>query len=182
LGLALVEQVERVVASLQASLLSAGRHRFLYRGADLVPDPTWPEVAREDLLALLDLVVPLAQRFLREDGSFLPMGALIGSDGRPQLVVAEPSTTLKTMDDVTQVIRTKLQQAVEQQAARAVAIGQDARVRAPIGRRSSDAILVTVEPQHGAAVNVLLPYVVAPTTGVHYAELLTTPARPSLFT
>ena len=107
---------------------------------------------QDDLDALLNVALPLAEKSLRESGEFYPYAASISSDGQTSIAMAGPEG-----DDVPSVAGSMVSLLVnglrsQKGSLRACAV--IANVRAG----DSDAARVELEHRDGLALVVLLPY------------------------
>ncbi len=116
---------------------------------------TWRDQASQqaqaDLDGLLNVVLPLAQKMLSENGEFFPFGAIVTNEGRSELVAADPGlgerpASTSVLDELLGGFRAKRDQT------RATATCAD------VHRGDSDAVMVALEHHEGVARKLFLPY------------------------
>ena len=114
--------------------------------------------AKQEAESLTTELLPFAQQLLRRHGEFYPYGGLLHADGSVVHVGAEdPDAPTPDAASMTETLRRRLREGVEQSGARAAAIVCWARVTPPGGAHPSDAIEVLVQHREGYCANVFFP-------------------------
>jgi len=107
--------------------------------------------AQADLDALLNAVLPFAERTLSKYGEMFPFGAAVSSDGQLELLASDPGAGERPESEV--VLRALYDGArASSRDRRAFAFVADVRVN------TSDAVRVELEHREGVAIVVLVPY------------------------
>jgi hypothetical protein len=111
-----------------------------------------------DVKLLLREIMPVTQEGLEKQNAFLPMGALVASDGtvrRLDFAVDAAAPVKTTMDQ----LRAMLRQEVATGTVRSAAVVADVKIwRRSDGDEASNAVSVHVEHQSGYCVDLLIPY------------------------
>jgi hypothetical protein len=139
-------------------------------------------MAHPDLDQLWNSIVPVAQMLLMKQGEFLPIGAIMLSDGVIRHVGgkiegddypgSQPLLDLLTDTFKTEAGKGKL---------RAAAICYDVLTIPPGKGRKQDAICCGLEHCLGESVDVFTPYVKTENGGFHYEEVFCAKREPQFF-
>ena len=115
--------------------------------------------AKQDSERLMNAVLPLAEKMLRQYGEFYPYGGYMKSDGTIVDVGAEdPDTDRPKSKDLVYVLRSSFREMAGTNQCKAVAIVLDVAVSLPESNRKSDAIQVCVDHADGYSAEVFFPY------------------------
>src|SRR5882757_9867216 len=106
--------------------------------------------AKQESEKLMNAMLPLAEKMLRQYGEFHPYGGYMKPDGTIVDVGAEDSDTdfPKSKDSI-YVLRSSFQEMAYANQCKAVAIIFDVAVKLPNSNQKSDAIQVSVEHVNG---------------------------------
>src|SRR5258708_7402473 len=108
---------------------------------------------------LMNAMLPLAEKMLRQHGEFYPYGGYMKPDGTIVDVGADDSDTDRPKSkDLIYVLRSSFQKMASTNQCKAVAIVFDVAVNLPESDRKSDAIQVCVEHVDGYSAEVFFPY------------------------
>ena len=115
--------------------------------------------AKEESERLMNSVLPLAEKMLRQYGEFYPYGGYMKLDGTIVDVGAEdPDTDRPKSKDLLHVLRSSFRELAGTKQCKAVAIVFAVSMKLPRSNRESDAIQVCVEHAHGYSAEVFFPY------------------------
>jgi hypothetical protein len=115
--------------------------------------------SKQEAEKLMNTILPLAERMLREYGEFYPYGAYMKPDGTVvELGATDPDTDHPKSKDLIYVLRSSLQDIARRKECKAVAIVLDVTVALPNSNRKSDAIQVSVEHADHYSAEVFFPY------------------------
>lgn len=108
---------------------------------------------------LMNDILPLAEKMLRDYGEFYPYGGYIKPNGEIVHVGAKhPKTDRPKSNDLIQFLRSSFQDMARAKQCKAVAIICDVRVRAPGSDRKTDAIQVMLDHIDNYSMRIFLPY------------------------
>jgi hypothetical protein len=111
---------------------------------------------------LMNDILPLAQRMLREYGEFYPYGGYIKPDGEIVHVGAKHlETDHPKSNDLIHILRSSFQDMARANECKAVAIICDVRVTAPGSDQKTDAIQVILDHVDDYSVRIFFPYQIA---------------------
>lgn len=114
---------------------------------------------KKDCEKLMNSVLPLAERMLKEYGEFYPYGGYMKPNGEIVDVGAkEEDTDFPRSKDLLYVLRDSFSQLAETGKCKATAIVFDVRVNLPDEGRKGDAIQVCLEHVDGYSAEVFFPY------------------------
>ena len=115
--------------------------------------------AKQESEKLMNAILPLAERMLRQYGEFYPYGGYMTPAGEiVDVGAADPKTDHPKSKDLIQILRTSLQQMATANKCKAIAIVFDVAVNLPTSDRKSDAIEVCLEHADGYSAEVFFPY------------------------
>lgn len=115
--------------------------------------------AKQDTGKLMNAVLPLAERMLRQYGEFYPYGGYMKLDGTIVDVGAQdPDTDRPKSRDLIYVLRSSLREIASANQCKAVAIVFDVAINLPKSERESSAIQVSLEHADGYSAEVFFPY------------------------
>ena len=118
--------------------------------------------AKDESERLINDLLPLAEKMLREYGEFYPYAGYIKADGKiVELGGDDPDTDRPKSKDLIYVLRTSLQELARTQQIRAGAVVFNVAVNVPNSNRKSDAIEICVEHADGYSAEVFYPYQLA---------------------
>jgi hypothetical protein len=115
--------------------------------------------AKQESEKLMNAVLPLAEKMLRQHGEFYPYGGYMKPDGTVVDVGADdPDTDRPKSRDLIYVLRSSFREMASTNQCKAVAIVFDVVVNLPDSDRKSDAIQVCVDHADGYSAEVFFPY------------------------
>lgn len=114
---------------------------------------------KADVAALAEPLFDLSERFLREQGNFLPHGAVLTKEGSVELVAAAPKDPdLPTNStEVLPLLHAGLRSMVAEKQLVATAVAENVTVT-PDGGAETQAVKVLIEHERGLAVALYLPF------------------------
>ena len=139
-----------------------------------------PQSVRDEMDALLDLLMTFAVQAVTEHGEFYPFAGVSTERGGPELLAVGSDAEQPLSSDVLADLELALRARAES-GARAVALAADVRVADPGSGETVDAIRVHVEHADGDAVTVFMPYAKKRLRGVSFGELFASPAERLIF-
>jgi len=114
---------------------------------------------KKDCEKLMNAVLPLAEKMLREHGEFYPYGGYMKPDGGIVHVGAEDEDTdYPKSKDLLYVLRDSLSEMADAGKCKATALVFDVRITVPGTSRKGDAIQVCLEHEDGYSAEVFFPY------------------------
>ena len=115
--------------------------------------------AKKESEKLMNDVLPLAQRMLREHGEFYPYGGYLKRGGEIVHVGAkDEDTEYPKSKDLLYVLRDSFSAMAEAGECTATAIVFDVRIDLPQTHKKSDAIQISLEHADGYSADVFFPY------------------------
>jgi hypothetical protein len=134
-----------------------------------------------DLDALLNDLLPFAERMLSEQGEFYPFGGSITSNGRHISVGGKGSSDRPKSQELIDIMTHEFRNQASEGKIRAAGICFDVRVVPPGQIDKTDAIQLALEREGGDAVDVFVPYAQLPDGEFTYGELFACERIPTLF-
>jgi len=134
-----------------------------------------------DLDALLNDLLPFAERMLAEHSEFYPFGGSITSDGQHISVGAKGSSDQPKSRELIDIMTNEFRSQASEGKIRAAGICFDVRVIPPGQIDKTDAIQLALERKGGDAVDVFIPYAQLPDGAFTYGELFACERTPTLF-
>ncbi len=108
---------------------------------------------------LMNAVLPVAERMLKEYGEFFPFGGYMMLDGSIRHIGASDSNTDHPKSrDLLFVLKDSFKEMASRRACKAVALVFDVPVALPDAAEKSDAIQLNIEHAAGYSVEVFFPY------------------------
>jgi len=109
--------------------------------------------------SLMNALLPLAEKMLREYGEFYPFGGYMKPDGNIVVFGAvDPDTDHPKSKDLLYVLRSSLQETAHRNECKATAVVFGVAVTPPSSTHKSDAIQVCIEHADGYSAEVFFPY------------------------
>lgn len=136
---------------------------------------------REEMDALLDILLTFGQDMLQKHGEFYPYGASIDSAGEVQFVGADVGEEHPPSGAVLEVLYDGLRRQAASGEIRAAGVCADVRVAPPGTEDPVDAISVALEHADAEPANVFLPYAKKKLRGIQLGELFATPGERKVF-
>jgi hypothetical protein len=115
--------------------------------------------AKQESEALMNALLPLAEKMLRQYGEFYPYGGYMKPNGEiVEVGASDPDTDHPKSKDLIYVLRSSLQDLAERNECKAAAMVFDVTVTLPNSERKSDAIQVSLAHSEGYSAEVFFPY------------------------
>ena len=134
-----------------------------------------------DLDALLDDLLPFAERMLQEHGEFYPFGGSITPDGRHISVGAKGASDRPKSGEIIDIMTNEFRSQASEGKIRAAGICFDVRIVPPGEIDKTDAIQLALEREGGDAVDVFIPYAEMSDREFTYGEVFAWERTPTLF-
>jgi hypothetical protein len=116
-------------------------------------------IQKQESETLMNAILPLAEKMLRQYGEFYPFGGYMKPDGTiVEVGAADADTDHPKSKDLICVLRSSFQELARTNQCKAVAVVFDVAVTVPKSARKCDAIQVCVEHADGYSVEVFFPY------------------------
>jgi hypothetical protein len=114
---------------------------------------------KEESEKLMNGILPLAERMLKEYGEFHPYGGYLRPNGELVHVGANDSETVyPKAKDLIYLLRSSFQEMARDGRCKAIAIVFDVKVKLPGSEDESDAVQISLDHAGGYSVDVFLPY------------------------
>ena len=115
--------------------------------------------SKQESEALLNALLPFAEKMLRKNGEFYPYGGYMKPDGTiVQVGATDPDTEHPKSKDLIYVLRSSLRELARRKECKAVAIVFDVTVTLPNSNQTGDAIQISIEHAEKYAAEVFFPY------------------------
>src|SRR5438128_8489993 len=115
--------------------------------------------AKQESEKLMNAILPLAEKMLRQYGEFYPYGGYLKPDGMiVDMGADDPDTERPKSKDLIYVLRSSFREMASAKQCKAVAVVFDVTVNAPNSNRKSDAIQFCVDHADGYSAEVFFPY------------------------
>jgi hypothetical protein len=134
-----------------------------------------------DLNALLNDLLPFAERRLAEHGQFYPFGGSIAADGKHVSVGAKGSSDRPKSHELIDIMTNAFRSQASEGKIRAAGICFDVRIVPPGQVDKTDAIQLALEREGSDAVDVFVPYAQLPDGEFSYGELFASERIPTMF-
>ena len=139
-------------------------------------------MANPDLNELLNTLLPVAQMLLTKQGEFLPIGAIMLSDGEIRHVGAKiEGDDYPGSQPLIDLLTENFQKEAAKGRLRAAGICYDVLTVPPGKDHKQDVICCSLEHCLGESVNVFIPYVRTGDGTFRYDEIFTSKRTPQLF-
>ena len=113
---------------------------------------------KEDVEKLMNDLMPLAEKMLKENGEFFPYGGVITAEGKIVHHGAYTGIEQPKSADVIKLLIESFQKSAEEKKVIATAIIYDIKTIPPGQTEKTDAICVSLEHRDGYFVEVVFPY------------------------
>ncbi len=137
-------------------------------------------MAHPDLDALMNDLLPLAERLLAEHGEFYPFGATIACDGRHVSIGAKTESDRPLSKELIDIMTEAFRTDASDGKIRAAAMCFDVRVVPPGQVDKTDAIQLALEREN-EAVDVFIPYAQLPDGEFTYGKMFASRRTPTFF-
>jgi hypothetical protein len=138
-------------------------------------------MAHADLDLLFDHLIKLAQKLLQDQGAFLPLGAVVESDGQVRYVGAMNDQEYPGAQPLLAILATEFRAMAVSGAIRASGICFDVLVAPNPDAPKRDAIQCRLEHSNGEAVDVFMPYSKDLSGSIRYDDIYATKLEGSTF-
>jgi hypothetical protein len=137
--------------------------------------------AKQESEKLMNSVLPVAQKMLRDFGEFYPYGGYMELDGAiVDVGVEDPDTDHPQSKDMIDALRSTFQERAQAKQCRAIAIVFDVALRSPGSDKKRDAIQISIEHRDDYAVEVFFPYEIV-NKEVIYGEIFAQKRKREIF-
>jgi hypothetical protein len=114
---------------------------------------------KQETERLMNAILPLAEKMLRQYGEFYPYGGYMKRDGAiVDLGADDPNSDRPKPKNLIYVLRTALEEQARTKQCKATAIALNISITLPQSNVKSDAIQVCVEHEDGYSAEVFFPY------------------------
>ena len=131
-------------------------------------------MAHADLDLLFDHLTKLAQKLLQENGAFLPLGAVVETDGQVRYVAAMNDKEYPGAQPLLDILTPEFRSMAASGAIRASGLCFDVLVTPERDAPKRDAIQCRLEHSNGEALDVFMPYSKDPSGSYRYEEVYAT--------
>ena len=137
-------------------------------------------MAHPDLNALLNDLLPFAQRMLTKQNEFYPFGGSIAPDGKHMSVGAKGESDHPKSKELIDIMTTEFRRQAAEGRIRAAGICFDVRVVPPGPIDKTDAIQLSLEREN-ESVDVFIPYAQLPDGKFTYGEMFASQRTRTFF-
>jgi hypothetical protein len=116
---------------------------------------------KDEATDLMNMLLPFAEKMLREHGEFYPYGGAMLPDGSMKMLGATDGNEHPNSKDIIDLMVTAFREEARQRKYKATAIVYDVTTLPPGAAEKSDAIAVRLDHEGGYSVVVMIPYHVA---------------------
>jgi hypothetical protein len=134
-----------------------------------------------DFEKLLNAVIPIAQRMLKDLGAFIPFGAFVTADGEVQLAGGEGDPSHLETQEIVEMYLEAYRAAAANGDFDSTALCVDVRIHVPGKMDKTDAIQIMLEHSGGEALDAFMPYEKHEEAEIIYAPLFATSSDPRVF-
>ena len=113
---------------------------------------------KDEATDLMNMLVPFAEKMLREHGGFFPYGGVMMPDGSMQHFAASDGTEHPASQDLIDLLLARFREDGRQGKYKATAIVYDVMTLPPGASEKTDAIAVRLDHEAGYSVVVMVPY------------------------
>jgi hypothetical protein len=113
---------------------------------------------KEEATDLMNMLVPFAEKMLREEGGFYPYGGAMLPDGTMTMIAAYNGTEHPPSKTLIDMMETSFREAARARKYKATAMVYDVKTIPPGTTEKTDAIAVRLDHQDGYSVVVMIPY------------------------
>lgn len=138
-------------------------------------------MARPDLEAIMNHLIPFAQQMLAKAGEFHPFGASMRMDGQLVQNAAYTGNEQPPAQQLIELLTGGFRHEAASGNLRAAGICFDVRVVPPGSSEKSDAICVQLEHSDGEAIRVFVPYKKGWVGKIKYGEMFANQGTPAFF-
>jgi hypothetical protein len=131
---------------------------------------------------LMQRIVPIAERILEKEGTFVPYGAALSKEEEVELAGGDPDREYRSSGEVIEAVLEQLRAFAADGRHVAVAMVLDVRVTPPQNEEETDAIRVFLEHETGLNIEAFIPYVKKDGAAVEYGEMFAFPGKARIFT
>jgi hypothetical protein len=135
----------------------------------------------DEIQALLNFLLPQAERMLGEQGEFYPYAAAVESDGSIEPVPPTVDNGNPDVGDILVSLHNDLREQAAEGSIRASGIAADVTLTNPDTGETTDAVQLELDHADADAVDVYVPYVSSGQGGVEFGELVAAEGREPVF-
>jgi hypothetical protein len=134
---------------------------------------------KPDVELLAQALFELSERFLRDQGNFLPHAAVLTDGGEVKLVAAAPPSEVTNSTEVLPLLHDGLRHQAKDTALRAIGVSENVTVTLQ-GQQPTKAIKVLFEHKRGLTVALYLPFAKKLLRGFVMGQPFTLAAKPEV--
>lgn len=134
----------------------------------------------DEIQALLNFLLPQAERMLGEQGEFYPYAAAVESDGSIEPVPPTVDNGNPDVGDILVSLHNDLREQAAEGSIRASGIAADVTLTNPDTGETTDAVQLELDHADADAVDIYVPYV-SSGEGVEFGELVAAEGREPVF-
>ena len=116
------------------------------------------QTPQTDCQALINAILPFAEKMLVEKGEFLPYGGALQSDGKIAIIGAQDFGAGLQTSELVGLLKQALKKGAAFGQYNATALVQDAQVTAPSSGEKHDVISIACDHRNNVSINILFPY------------------------
>jgi hypothetical protein len=116
------------------------------------------ETAKADCEAMLNELVPFAERWLLKHGEFFPFGGAMKANSEIVYIAGYDGRERPPSDDIIDLLKKSFRSGAASGEYKATALVYDVRVLLPSSEQKSDAVAVALDHRNSYSTLVLLPY------------------------
>jgi len=116
------------------------------------------EVAKTECEAILNEMVPFAERMLQEYGEFFPFGGAMKANGETVYVAGYDGREKPPSADIIGLLNDAFRSGARSGEYKATALVYDIRILPPLSEQKSDAVAVSLNHRDNYSAVVILPY------------------------
>ena len=134
----------------------------------------------DEIQALLNFLLPQAERMLGEQGEFYPYAAAVESDGSIEPVPPTVDNGNPDVGDILVTLHNDLREQAAEGSIRASGIAADVTLTDPDTGETTDAVQLELDHADADAVDIYVPYV-SSGEGITFGELVAAEGREPVF-
>ncbi len=138
-------------------------------------------MSKAELDGLMRGLLPMGEAILKKYGELYPYGGGLTAKDEIQFVGGEKEGPAATTEDLVELLRTTLRQAVKKGNYKAVALIAGVAVKPPGCDEDTDAVRVSLEDAEGMCIEVFFPYTLSGEGEIEYGKAFAAPADPQIF-
>jgi hypothetical protein len=114
--------------------------------------------AKQECEALMNALMPFAEKMLAKDRGFLPFGASMSASGQVAVAMGAPTNEHADANELISTIERGFRDGAKKGQLKAVGIAVDVRIVPPGKLAKQDAVEIRLEHRDGYSVRIIFPY------------------------